>query len=88
MTGAMKSTPIAGMEEITGIQSLEKHRQVKILTQAEKFKCQQGHLMKTKITGYTSKRSKRELCQQGRETSTGLHWRLTNPDNTTRPKQL
>ena len=60
MTGAMKSTPIAAMEEATGIQSLEKRRQVKILTQAEKFKCQQGHPMKTKMTGYTRKRIKRE----------------------------
>ena len=42
ITGAMKSTPIAAMEEVTGIQSLEKRRQMKILTQAEKFKCQQG----------------------------------------------
>ena len=60
MTGAMKSTPIAAMEEVTGIQSLEKRRQMKILTQAEKFKCQQGHPMKTKVSGYTRKRIKRE----------------------------
>ena len=60
MTGAMKSTPIAAMEEVTGIQSLEKRRHMKILTQAEKFKCQQGHPMKTRIAGYTRKRIKRE----------------------------
>ena len=38
ITGAMKSTPIQKMEEITGLQSLEDRRDTKILTQAAKFK--------------------------------------------------
>ena len=46
ITGAMKSTPIVAMEEITGIQSLKSRRDIKVLLQAEKFKCQKDHPMK------------------------------------------
>ena len=49
ITGAMKSTPITAMEEVTGIQPLKTRRDMKILIQAEKFKCQQGHPMKERM---------------------------------------
>ena len=41
----MRSTPIAAMEEVTGIQPLQKRRDLKIVLKAKKFKCQQSHPM-------------------------------------------
>ena len=37
MTGAMRSTPISCLETMTGLQSLDERRDVKVLTQAAKF---------------------------------------------------
>lgn len=59
MTGATKSTPIAFMEKLTGIQPLQERRQAKILLQAEKFKALPDHPMATRLAGYTKNRLKR-----------------------------
>jgi len=59
ITGATKSTPIAFMEKITGIQPLQEKRQVKILLQAEKFKCIPDIPWKNRLAGYTINRLKR-----------------------------
>ena len=60
ITGAMKSTPITAMEEVTGIQPLKTRRDMKILIQAEKFKCQQGHPMKERMNKLSRSRIQRE----------------------------
>ena len=59
ITGAMKTTPISKMEEVTGIQPLQDRRNMKTLLQAEKFKCQVKHPMKAKVEGRTRNRLKR-----------------------------
>ena len=56
----MKSTPITAMEEVTGIQPLKTRRDMKILIQAEKFKCQQGHPMKERMGKPSRSRIQRE----------------------------
>ena len=60
ITGSMQSTPIKIMEEITAIQLLGKRRDIRIMIQAERYKCSPSHPMKTKIHGMTKKRIKRE----------------------------
>ena len=45
MTGAMCSTPISCLETITGLQSLDERRDMKVLTQASKFKRLVDHPM-------------------------------------------
>ena len=45
MTGAMCSTPISCLETITGLQSLEERSEMKVLTQAAKFKRLDDHPM-------------------------------------------
>ena len=60
ITGAMRTTPIAAMEEVTGIQPLRDRRSMKTLLQAEKFKCKLNHPMKAKVEGRTHNRLKRE----------------------------
>ena len=37
ITGSLRSTPIAAMESVTGLQSLEQRRDTKIVTQLSKF---------------------------------------------------
>ncbi|XP_052268503.1 uncharacterized protein LOC127869886 [Dreissena polymorpha] len=51
MLGATKSTLIAFMEKITGIQPLKERRDVKILLQAEKYKCLTDHPMSARVKG-------------------------------------
>ena len=53
ITGAMRTTPITAMEEVTGIQPLRDRRSMKTLLQAEKFKCKLKHPMKAKVEGRT-----------------------------------
>ena len=60
ITGAMKTTPISAMEEVTGVQPLQDRRNMKTLLQAEKFKCQLDHPMKAKVEGFTRGRLKRD----------------------------
>ena len=60
ITGAMKSTPIAAMEEVTGVQPLKSRRDMKILLQAEKFKCQKEHPMKERFDKPSRSRIKRD----------------------------
>ena len=59
ITGSMKSTPIAAMEKITGIQPPEDRRNMKVQLQAEKFRCQSNHPMKTRLDGPIKNRIKR-----------------------------
>jgi len=59
ITGAMKSTPIIGMEKLTTIQPLNTRRDKKSLLQAEKFKSLPDHPMKPKVEGLTKNRLKR-----------------------------
>ena len=43
MTGVMQSTPIFAMEMVTGLQPIEDRQEIKLLTQAAKFKRLQDH---------------------------------------------
>ena len=45
VTGAMKSTPMQSMEEITNIPPLRKRRECKAMIQATKYQCSQDHPM-------------------------------------------
>ena len=60
ITGAMKSTPIMELETITGLQSLDDRRDLKLLSQAAKFKRLQGHPMRQRLSQPTKGRLKRE----------------------------
>lgn len=59
ITGAMKSTPIASMEEITNIPPLSKRRECKAMIQAVKYQCLQDHPMNQRLTKLSSGRLKR-----------------------------
>ena len=59
MTGAMKSTPIRAMEQISGITPLQQRREEKIMIQATKYNCLPKHPMKQKLEGLTKNRLKR-----------------------------
>ena len=60
ITGAMKSTPIMELEKITVLQSLDDRRDLKLLSQAAKFKRLQDHPMRQKLSQPTKGRLKRE----------------------------
>ena len=59
MTGAMQSTPISAMEKVTGLQPLEDRQEIKVLTQAAKFKRLQDHPMRERMNQPTRGRLKR-----------------------------
>jgi hypothetical protein len=59
ITGAMKSTPIQSMEEITNIPPLRKRRDCKAMIQATKYQCSQDHPMNTRLKQLSSGRLKR-----------------------------
>ena len=48
ITGSLRSTPIAAMESVSGLQSLEQRRDTKILTQLSKFTFLKNHPMHLK----------------------------------------
>ena len=60
ITGAMKSMSIVELERITGLQSLDDHRDFKLLDQAAKFKRLQDHSMRQRLSQPTKGRLKRE----------------------------
>ena len=60
ITRAMKSTPIMELETITGLQSLDNRRDLKLLSQAAKFKRLQDHPMRQRLSRPTKGRLKRE----------------------------
>ena len=60
ITGAMKSTPIIELETITGFQSLDDCRDLKLLSQAAKFKRLQDHPTRQRLPQPTKGRLKRE----------------------------
>ena len=60
ITGAMKSTPIIELETITGLQSLDDRRDLKLLSQDAKFKRLQDHPMRQRLSQPTKGRLKRE----------------------------
>ena len=59
ITGSLRSTPIAAMESVTGLQSLEQRRDTKILTQLSKFTSLKNHPMHSKVEKKHPKRLKR-----------------------------
>ena len=59
MTGAMRSSPISAMETVTGLQPLEDRQEIKILTQAAKFKRLQDHPMHERMNQPTRGRLQR-----------------------------
>ncbi|XP_060577697.1 uncharacterized protein LOC132734852 [Ruditapes philippinarum] len=59
ITGATKSTPIAFMEKLTGIQTLHERRQTKVLLQASKYQSLPDHPMNSRLEGFTKNRLKR-----------------------------
>ena len=58
ITGAMKSTPVMELETITGLQSLDDRRDLKLLNQAAKFKRLQDHPMRQRLSQPTKGRLK------------------------------
>ena len=60
ITGAMKSTPIMELETITGLQSLDDRKDLKLLSLAAKFKRLQDHPMRQRLSQPTKRRLKRE----------------------------
>ena len=60
ITEAMKSTPIMELETITGLQSLDDRRDLKLLSQAAKFKRLQDHPMRQRLSQPTKGRLKRK----------------------------
>ena len=64
MTGAMRSTPISAMETVTGLQPLEDRQEIKVLTQAAKFKRLQDHPMHERMNQSTSQQVNR-LARDG-----------------------
>ena len=61
ITGAMKSTPIMELETITGLQSLDDRRDLKLLNQAAKFKRRlQDQTMRQRLSQPTKWGLKRE----------------------------
>ena len=71
MTGAMRSTPISAMETVTGLQPLEDRQEIKVLTQAAKFKRLQDHPMHERMNQPTRGRLKRSNFLQHRGSSKG-----------------
>jgi len=59
ITGAMKSTPIQIIEEITNIPPLRKRRECKAMIQTTKYRCSQDHPMNTRLKQLSSDRLKR-----------------------------
>ena len=59
ITGAMKSTPIQSMEEITNIPPLRKRRECKAMIEATNYQCSQDHPMNTRLKQLSSGRLKR-----------------------------
>ena len=59
ITGAMKSTPIQKMEQVTGIPPLSKRRDCKVMVQAIKYQCTQDHPMSDRLKRMSSGRLKR-----------------------------
>ena len=59
MTGAMRSTPIQKMEEVTRLQYMEDRKEAKILDQAAKFKRLKNHPMSSTMDNPTKNRLKR-----------------------------
>ena len=64
MARAMRSTPISAMETVTGLQPLEDRQEIKILTQAAKFKRLQDHPMHERMNQPTRGRLKRSNLLQ------------------------
>ena len=59
MTGAMRTTPIKELETITGLQSMEDRRDIKVMTQAAKYKRLESHPMNNRMKMPTRGRLKR-----------------------------
>jgi ribonuclease HI len=59
MTGAMRSTPIKTMENLTGVPPLQSRRDAKTLIQAEKYKSLPKHPMNSRMEKPTTNRLKR-----------------------------
>ena len=64
MTSAMRSTPISAMEVVTGLQPLEDRQEIKVLTQAAKFKRLQDHLIHERMNQPARGRLKRSNFQK------------------------
>ena len=59
ITGTMKSTPIMELERITGLQSHDDRRNLKLLSQAAKFKRLQDHPISQRLSQSKKGRLKR-----------------------------
>ncbi|GFR60787.1 RNA-directed DNA polymerase from mobile element jockey [Elysia marginata] len=59
ITEGLKSTPILKMETITGLQSLEERREIKILTQRQKYKAMPNCVLNRKLKDTNKGRLKR-----------------------------
>ena len=59
ITGGMKTTPIAKMEETSSIPPLGKRRERKAMLQANKFSCSENHPMRERLQSLSSGRLKR-----------------------------
>lgn len=59
MTGAMRTTPIKELETVTGLHSMEDRRDIKVMTQAAKYKRLESHPMNNRMKKPTKGRLKR-----------------------------
>ena len=59
ITGAMKSTPMQSMEEITNMSPLRKRKESKTTIQTTKYQCSEGHPMNTRLKQLSLGRLKR-----------------------------
>ena len=92
MTGAMLSTPMSAMETVTGLQPLEDRQEIKVLTQAAKFKRLQDHPMHERMNQPTRGRLKGPTSYSTAGSSKGEtlnYWTICpNPFHQSRPSPL
>ena len=71
ITGAMRSTPIKTMEQLTAIQPLSKRRETKTLVQTEKYRSIMNYPMEHRLENLAGSRLKRHSFVRSSEQNTG-----------------
>ena len=79
MTGAIQSTPISALETVKDLQPIEDRQEMKVLTQAAKFKRLQDHLMHERMNQPTRGELKRSNFLQHSRTLERRNPELLDP---------
>ena len=66
IAGSLRSTPIAAMEPVTGLQSLEQRRDTNILTQLSKFTSLKNHPMHSKVEKHPKRLKRSNFLESAR----------------------